>query len=69
MSLCLSLRLSGTSLSKGLNLHLSFIGLSQNCPRSVSGQSQGTAYDFASNVAVFASKYSRLIFSDSAASV
>ena len=36
----LSVCLSGTSLSKALNLHLSFIGPSQICHRSVSGQSR-----------------------------
>ena len=40
LSVCLSVCLSGTSLSKALNLHLSLIVLSQICLRSVSGQSQ-----------------------------
>ena len=44
VSVCLSVRpsvrLSGTSLSKALNLHLSLIVMSQICLRSVSGQSQ-----------------------------
>ena len=35
-----SVRLSGTNLSKALNLHLSLIGLSQVSLSSVSGQSQ-----------------------------
>ena len=39
-SVCLCVCLSGTNLSKALNLHLSLIGLSQICPRSVSGQCQ-----------------------------
>ena len=39
-SLCPCVCLSGTSLSKALNLHLSLIGLSQVSLRSVSGQSQ-----------------------------
>ena len=42
--MCLSVRPSvcpsGISLSKALNLHLSLIGQSQVCLRSVSGQSQ-----------------------------
>ena len=40
LSVCPSVCLSGTSLSKTLNLHLSLIVLSQICLRSVSGQSQ-----------------------------
>ena len=39
-SVCLSVHLSGTSLSKALYLHLSLIGQSQVSLRSVSGQSQ-----------------------------
>ena len=34
-SLCVCVCLSDTNLSKALNLHLSLIGLSQICPRSV----------------------------------
>ena len=37
-SVCLSVRLSGTKLSKALNLHLSLIGLSLVSLRSDSGQ-------------------------------
>ena len=40
VSLCPSVRPSGTKLSKALNLHLSLIGMSQVSLRSVSGQSQ-----------------------------
>ena len=40
LSVCLSVCPSGTNLSKALNLHLSLVGLSQICPRSVSGQCQ-----------------------------
>ena len=40
VSVCPSVRPSGTSLSKALNLHLSLIVMSQICLRLVSGQSQ-----------------------------
>ena len=39
-SLCVSVCLSSISLSEALNLNLSFIGLSQICLMSVSGQFQ-----------------------------